>query len=70
MHKGDFMGIAPTNRQVMFTAIGIYQFDDGKLVEDWIEFDALGPCSSSALFRLSGRARSNPCGLLSVEVGE
>ena len=42
IHKGEFMGIAPTNKQVMFTAIGIYQFDDGKLVEDWIEYDALG----------------------------
>ena len=42
IHKGEFMGIAPTNKQVTFTAIGIYQFDEGKLVEDWIEYDALG----------------------------
>ena len=35
------MSLRRTSR-VVFTAIGIYQFDDGKLEEDWIEYDALG----------------------------
>ncbi|MCP5119414.1 MAG: ester cyclase, partial [bacterium] len=41
-HKAELLGVAPTNKQVMFTAIAIYRLADGKLVEDWVEYDALG----------------------------
>ena len=34
-HKGEFMGIAPTNKKVTLTAINIYRIADGKLVEEW-----------------------------------
>lgn len=41
-HKGEFMGIAPTGRKVTFTATVIYRIANGKFVETWGEFDALG----------------------------
>jgi len=41
-HKGEFMGIAPTGKQVTFTAIGISRITEGKLVEAWVDYDALG----------------------------
>ena len=41
-HKGEFMGIAPTGKQVRFTAIGISLIAEGKFVETWIDYDALG----------------------------
>ena len=41
-HKGEFMGIAPTGKKVSFTAIGICRITEGKLVEAWVDYDALG----------------------------
>lgn len=41
-HKGEYMGITPTGKQVMYTGIMIFQIADGKLVELWGEYDALG----------------------------
>ena len=41
-HKGEFMGIAPTGRQVQFEEIGILRVGGGKVVESWYETDMLG----------------------------
>jgi len=41
-HKGDLMGIPPTGKQATITGILIGRFEDGKFLEGWIEFDALG----------------------------
>ncbi len=40
-HKGTFMGIPPTNRQVSVTGTSIYRFAEGKIVEVWINWDRL-----------------------------
>ena len=36
------MGISPTGNRVVVTSIGIFRFSDGKIVESWDEYDALG----------------------------
>jgi steroid delta-isomerase-like uncharacterized protein len=41
-HKGEFMGIAPTGKPITLTGILISRFVDGKVVEDWNNYDALG----------------------------
>jgi steroid delta-isomerase-like uncharacterized protein len=41
-HQGDFMGIPPTGKQISVTGIGIDRIEDGKFVESWGNFDALG----------------------------
>ena len=41
-HKGEFMGIAPTGKQVVFTAIAIFHIVNGKFVETWAAIDVLG----------------------------
>ena len=41
-HKGEFQGIAPTNKKVNFTATVINRFANNKVVERWTEIDALG----------------------------
>ena len=41
-HKGEYMGIAPTGKQVTVTFIGIYRFAGSKLEEAWIQMDELG----------------------------
>ncbi len=41
-HKGEFMGIAPTGKKVVVTVIAIFHIVNGKFVEVWVEYDALG----------------------------
>lgn len=41
-HRGEFMSIAPTNKQMSMTGISITRLADGKIVEDWTQEDALG----------------------------
>jgi predicted ester cyclase len=33
-HRGEFMGVAPTNRQVRWSALSLMRIRDGKIVED------------------------------------
>lgn len=40
-HKGEFMGIAPTYKQIQFTEIGILRIANGQVVESWYETDML-----------------------------
>jgi len=41
-HKGDLMGIAPTNKRATVTGVDIGRFQDGKVVEAWASYDMLG----------------------------
>lgn len=41
-HEGEFQGIPPTNRHVAATGVGIGRIKDGRIVESWAEYDALG----------------------------
>jgi len=41
-HKGDFMGIPPTGKQVFFSGIEIIRIFEGKAVEEWEELDRAG----------------------------
>ena len=40
-HRGEFMGAAPTGRQVGFTEIAIVRIAGGKVVESWFQPDML-----------------------------
>ena len=41
-HKGDLSGIAPTGKQVTVCRVTIARFANGKVVEGWVNWDALG----------------------------
>ena len=41
-HKGEYLGIAPTNKEIVTTGIFIHRVENGKLVDRWTGFDALG----------------------------
>jgi steroid delta-isomerase-like uncharacterized protein len=41
-HLGDFQGTPPTRKRVTYTGILIYRCADGKIAEQWTEFDLLG----------------------------
>jgi len=42
IHRGEYAGIAPTDKPVSVTGINILRLAGGKLVEEWMNFDALG----------------------------
>ena len=41
-HRGEFMGVAPTNKVVTMEEIHIGRFSEGKVVEHWSLEDSLG----------------------------
>ena len=42
VHKGDLNGIAPTNKQFAITGVTICRLTNGKIVEGFVNWDALG----------------------------
>jgi predicted ester cyclase len=38
-HTGEFSGVAPTGNRMTFTGIAIYRISEGKIAEQWVEFD-------------------------------
>jgi predicted ester cyclase len=41
-HDGEFRGIEPTGTPVAFEAIAINRFEDGRIVEAWVQTDVMG----------------------------
>lgn len=41
-HRGQFLGAAPSGRSVTYTGVDINRIVDGKIVESWVHYDALG----------------------------
>lgn len=41
-HRGEWMGVAPTERRVAIEGITLYRLDAGKIVRTWFSYDALG----------------------------
>ena len=41
-HKGDLSGIAPTGKQIKIPGVTIARLANGKFVEGWVNWDALG----------------------------
>jgi steroid delta-isomerase-like uncharacterized protein len=40
-HRGAYLGVAPLGTRVHMSALAMYRFADGKIVEVWIMFDPL-----------------------------
>jgi steroid delta-isomerase-like uncharacterized protein len=41
-HQGELFGVPATGERVEMTGIAIDRFEDGKMVEEWPEYDLLG----------------------------
>jgi predicted ester cyclase len=39
MHTGEWQGLSPTGRQVIFTGMVIYRIENGRIAESWGEID-------------------------------
>ena len=38
-HTGDYLGHPPTDRQVEWTGVQVDRFENGKIVESWVDWD-------------------------------
>ena len=41
VHKGDLFGVAPTGNKVSVDGIVIYELEDNKIVNHWMQFDTV-----------------------------
>lgn len=57
-HKGELSGIAPTGKQFTITGMSIARFTCGKMVEGWVNWDALGLMQQLAAVPEIGKARA------------
>jgi len=57
-HKGDLNGIAPTGKQIAISGVSVVRFAGGKMVEGWINWDALGMMQQLGVVPELGKAKS------------
>ncbi len=41
-HKGELLGVPPTEKRLTFTAMEFYRLSEGKIDEQWVNVDTLG----------------------------
>jgi predicted ester cyclase len=41
-HRGVFLGVEPTGRVMTYTGMDLNRIADGRIVESWVQYDALG----------------------------
>ena len=42
VHSGEYEGVRPTGKRLGYSYIAIDRFEDGKVVEHWVEYDEAG----------------------------
>src|ERR1700751_518119 len=57
-HKGDLNGIAPTGKRFTISGISVARFTNGKMVEGWVNWDALGLMQQLGLVAEAGKAKA------------
>ena len=55
-HRGELMGIAASGKQIVVTGIVITRFANGKAVEEWENYDALGMMRQIGAIAATGKA--------------
>ncbi len=56
-HRGDFLGIASTGKQVVFKDLIITRIQRGKVVELWAQFDSLILLQQLGVFQIQGQSK-------------
>jgi predicted ester cyclase len=57
--KGDLNGLAPTGRQFTISGISVARFTNGKMVEGWVNWDALGMLQQLGIVQELGKAKAS-----------
>jgi steroid delta-isomerase-like uncharacterized protein len=55
-HRGTFMGVEPTNRELVWTGISIDRISGGKIVESWANWDMMGIMQQLGVISSSGES--------------
>jgi steroid delta-isomerase-like uncharacterized protein len=55
-HRGELMGIPPTDRQVTVTISELFRLADGKIAEQWVVMDTLGMLQQLGAIPEAGQA--------------
>jgi steroid delta-isomerase-like uncharacterized protein len=55
-HRGTFMGVEPTNRELVWTGISIDRISGGKIVESWANWDMMGIMQQLGAISSSGES--------------
>lgn len=55
---GNFQGIAPTGKKVIFEDVMVTRIKEGKVIELWAQFDALLLLRQLCVFQLPGQSES------------
>jgi steroid delta-isomerase-like uncharacterized protein len=53
-HRGVFMGLPPTGREITLTGVSIFRIENGKIVEHWAVQDGLALMVQLGLFKPPG----------------
>lgn len=54
-HQGEFMGIAPTGKQVQVQYIDIWVVENGKITGNWVQMDFLGMLQQLGVVPIPGQ---------------
>ncbi|HEX6710702.1 MAG TPA: ester cyclase [Rubrobacter sp.] len=57
-HRGELMGIPPTERLVTVTGVEVDRVSGGKIEETWVNYDALGMMQQLGAIPTPGRAEA------------
>jgi steroid delta-isomerase-like uncharacterized protein len=56
-HRGDYMGIPPSGKEVQFMGISVYRIEEGKIAESWTVEDQFGLMRQIGAIREPGQAQ-------------
>ena len=59
-HKGELLGIPPTDKQLALTSTEIFRIAGGKIDEQWINMDALGMMQQLGVVPAPGQSEESP----------
>jgi steroid delta-isomerase-like uncharacterized protein len=54
-HRGTFMGVEPTNKELVWTGISIDRITGGKILESWANWDMMGMMQQLGAISSSGK---------------
>ena len=54
-HKGTFLGVEPTNKELSWTGTTIDRISEGKIVESWTNWDMMGMMQQLGVVRAPGQ---------------
>ena len=57
-HKGELNGIAPTGKQFTISGISVARFTNGKMIEGYVNWDALGMMQQLGVVQELGKAKA------------